>query len=415
MKPFSLLVKPASFGCNLRCKYCFYLQKEKFFPGKHMMTLEVLEKMISSFLAVDMPNHSFGWQGGEPTMMGLDFFKKVVEFQQKFGRNGTNVSNGLQTNGTLLDDEWCKHLAEYNFLVGISIDGPPEIHDKNRLTVNGKGSHALVMKGLEAMRRNNVEFNVLTLVTSANINSPVAIYNYLKELGVNYHQYIECVEFDDKGNLTEFAAQPELWGEFLCKIFDEWYEKDRYTVSVRFFDSILMKLVDNVANSCIFDTDCRQYFVVENNGNVYPCDFFVLPEYKLGNIMENTWEEMAESSLYEKFGARKNQWNKKCETCKFLKICFGCCPKNRPDHGSDPTALSILCRGWEMFYEHTMPKFKSLANQIIKDRQIALEKEKIQRSMAIAAQQKASATSKVGRNEPCPCGSGKKFKKCCGG
>lgn len=414
MKPFSLLVKPASFGCNLRCKYCFYLEKKEFFGSQHMMTTDVLEKMISSFLALDLPQYSFGWQGGEPTMMGLDFFKKVVEFQQKHGRNGANVSNGLQTNGTLLDDEWCKHLGKYNFLVGISIDGPAAIHDKNRLTVSGQGSHDLVMKGMEALKRNNVEFNVLTLVTSANIQEPLLIYNYLKDLGVLYHQYIECVEFDKDGRLNEFAVQPELWGEFLCRIFDEWYKHDTYTVSVRLFDSILTKLVDNYANACPFDTDCRQYLVVENNGNIYPCDFYVLPEYKLGNIMENSWEDMLNSPVYEAFGARKRQWNEKCDKCKFLNICCGCCPKNRPDHGSDPTKLSVLCKGWEIFFEHTMPRFKSLANRIVKDREIASEQDRIAKAKELKMRQLQASSQKVGRNDPCPCGSGKKYKKCCG-
>lgn len=378
------------------------------------MSGDILEQTISSFMALNMPQYSFGWQGGEPTIMGLDFFIKVVEFQQKYGRSGVNVSNGLQTNGIFIDDKWCKHLKKYNFLVGISVDGPAEIHDINRVTPHGEGSHQLVMKGMEALKRNNVEYNVLTLVTSANVKHPLVIYNYLKDLGVNYHQYIECVEFKKNGKLNEFAIQPELWGEFLCQIFDEWYKKDAYTVSVRLFDSILTKMIDNYANACPFDTDCRQYLVVENNGNIYPCDFYVLPEYKLGNIMENSWKEMLESPLYAEFGARKRNWNEKCETCKFLSLCNGCCPKNRPDHGSDPTKLSILCKGWEIFYEHTMPRFKTLANSIIKDREKAAEQEKIQSARAINMQKSQTPPQKVRRNSPCPCKSGKKYKKCCG-
>jgi len=223
------------------------------------------------------------------------------------------------------------------------------------------------------------------------------------------------VEFGKNGELNDFAVQPQLWGEFLCKIFDEWYQKDTFKVSVRLFDSILTKMVDNYANACPFDTDCRQYLVVENNGNIYPCDFYVLPEYKLGNIMENSWEEMLKSPAYEVFGARKRDWNEKCETCKFLNICCGCCPKNRPDHGSDPTQMSVLCEAWEMFYEHTMPRFKTLANRIIKDRELAAEQERIQRAHAASMQKiQSSSPQKVGRNSPCPCGSGKKYKKCCG-
>ncbi|MBN1865326.1 MAG: anaerobic sulfatase maturase, partial [Victivallales bacterium] len=301
MKPFSLLVKPASYGCNLRCRYCFYLGKRELFGADHMMRPEILERMISSFMRLDMPSHSFGWQGGEPTLMGLDFFKSAVRLQQAHGLPGALVSNGLQTNGTLLDDKWGEFLHEYKFLVGISIDGPADVHDRNRVDASGNGSHAKVMGALDVLKRNNVEFNVLTLVTSANIGDPELIYDYLKELGVNYHQYIECVEFEKDGALSDFSARPELWGEFLCRIFDKWYPRDVHHVSVRLFDSILAKLTDNVSNVCSMGTDCREYFVVEHNGNVYPCDFFVLPEYKLGNIMENSWKEMQDSGLYAAF------------------------------------------------------------------------------------------------------------------
>ena len=414
MRNFSLLVKPASFSCNLRCNYCFYLEKEKLFKGKNMMTDKVLERMISSFLAVDMPAHSIGWQGGEPTMMGLDFFKQVVHYQQKYGHSGISVSNGLQTNGTMLDDEWCKHLTKYNFLVGLSIDGPKEIHDQHRWTAKGTGSHDMVMKGLAALKRNHTEFNVLTLVSNSNIKHPLLVYNYLKDLGVKFHQYIECVEFLPNGELAPFAVHPEEWGEFLCTIFDEWYEKDRYEISVRFFDSVLARMVDNMANACLFAEDCRQYLVVEHDGGIYPCDFFVLPEWKLGNIMDSDWEFFLEHPLYEKFGIRKSQWNEKCDTCPYVKYCLGCCQKNRLNHGKNPRDLSALCAGWEMFYQHTLPRFKSLANHIRKERERAAQQEQIERSRAIAAQRAFANTAKIGRNDPCPCGSGKKYKKCCG-
>jgi uncharacterized protein len=414
MRNFSLLVKPASFSCNLRCNYCFYLEKEKLFKGDNLMTDKVLERMISSFMEIDMPAYSIGWQGGEPTMMGLDFFRQVVKYQAKYGRSGATVSNGLQTNGTRLDDEWCRHLTEYNFLVGLSIDGPKEIHDKHRWTVNGAGSHGMVMRGLDALKRNHTEFNVLTLVSDSNVEHPLVIYNYLKDLGVKYHQYIECVEFMPDGTLAPFAVRPEQWGEFLCTIFDEWYSKDRFDVSVRFFDSIITKMVDGVANACVFADDCRQYLVVEHDGGIYPCDFFVLPEWKLGNIMDGEWNDFLESPLYEKFGGRKSQWNGECEECPYLKYCLGCCPKNRLNHGKNPRDLSALCAGWKMFYEHTLPRFKSIANYIRKERRRAAELEEIERNRIRAAQMSMQPKTKVGRNDPCPCGSGKKYKKCCG-
>jgi uncharacterized protein len=413
-RPFSLLIKPASYGCNLRCKYCFYLKKKELFGSNHMMSDDVLKKMISSFLCLDMPSYSFGWQGGEPTLMGLDFFRQVVKYQQQFAAPDSVISNGLQTNGTLLDDEWCEHLAKYKFLVGISVDGPEEIHDLNRLTVSAEGSHRLVMRGIEALKRHKVEYNVLTLVSSANVKQPLLIYNYLKEHGVYYHQYIECIEFDSNDQLTGFSVTPEQWGEFLCSVFDEWYKKDVFTVSVRLFDSILTRLVDGYANACAFGTDCRQYLVVENNGNIYPCDFFVTPELKLGNLMNDSWLEMLNSPVYEAFGKRKSNWNDECVKCEYLKICSGCCPKNRPTRGEDPTRLSILCDGWKMFYNHTMSRFKEIANRIIKDRKAAEEQERLEKGRYLAAMRASGQVKKVGRNDPCPCGSGKKFKKCCG-
>ena len=409
---FSLLIKPASYRCNLRCRYCFYLEKSAIYSkGVPSMTDETLERMVSSFMAIPMQQHSFGWQGGEPTIMGLDFFKRVTELQKRFGISGKVVSNGLQTNGTLLDDEWCAHLAEYKFLVGVSLDGPKDIHDANRITVGDEGTYDLVINGLNALERHGVEHNVLTLVTSANMDKPLEVYNHLKELGLNFHQYIECVEFDEKGALTPFSVTPDKWGEFLCSIFDEWYKRDTRTISVRLFDSILTMMVEHHANVCAMSQDCRQYFLVEHNGDVYPCDFFMLPEWRLGNINNGEWADFTKSDLYAKFGERKRQWNAKCADCEFLRFCAGCCPKNRPGHGVDPAALSALCEGWKIFFEHTLERFKLLASHIVEERRMAqAEAEKLKRTPPPPQPPKG----KIGRNDPCHCGSGKKYKKCCG-
>jgi uncharacterized protein len=373
------------------------------------MTSETLERVISSFMAIPMRQHSFGWQGGEPTTMGLDFFKNATRLQKKFGASGKVVSNGLQTNGTLLDDDWCAHLAEYKFLVGLSIDGPKELHDANRVSVGGEGTYDLVMNGLEALKRHGVEHNVLTLVTSANMKRPLEVYNHLKELGLNFHQYIECVEFDDKGGLQPYSVTSGGWGEFLCSIFDEWFENDAKTVSVRLFDSILTMMVDGYPNVCAMGGDCRQYFLVEHNGDVYPCDFFMLPEWRLGNINTGEWSDFAGSKLYAAFGERKRLWNAKCAECEYLRFCAGCCPKNRPGHGKDPTKPSVLCEGWRLFFEHTLQRFKLLASRIVEERRMARIEAERRRSRP-----PSPPIGKVGRNDPCPCGSGKKYKKCCG-
>ena len=404
---FSLLVKPVSHRCNLRCKYCFYLEKSSVYSGAPLrMSDETLERIVSSFMAIPMWRHSFGWQGGEPTLMGLDFFKRVTELQRKYGRSGRTVYNGLQTNGTLLDDEWCAHLAEYNFLVGVSVDGTRELHNAYRVDMDGGGAYDSVMKGLDALKRHHVEHNILTLVTSANQDKPLEVYNHIKELGENFHQYIECVEFDDSGGLKPFSVVPEKWGEFLCAIFDEWYKNDSRNVSVRLFDSILTMMVEHSPNVCPMDTDCRHYFLVEHNGDVYPCDFYMLPEWRLGNINSGEWSDFDESALYAKFGERKRRWNAKCPDCEYLRYCAGCCPKNRLRHGSDPTALSVLCPAWKIFFEHTLDRFRALASHIVEERRQA--RLKTERS-----QSPRPPTGKIGRNDPCPCGSGKKYKKCC--
>jgi len=410
MKPFSLLVKPASADCNLRCKYCFYLDRCEMYPEekRHRMSDAVLERLISTYMATNQPQHSIGWLGGEPTLMGLDFFKRVTSLQQQYGR-GASVSNGLQTNTTLIDDEWAKHLARYNFLVGVSIDGPPEIHDKYRTFVNGRGAHADVMRGLECLKRNKVEYNVLTLVSQSNVRHPVETYHYLRdELGVKFHQYIECVEFESDGSLQPFAVTGKEWGDFLCAVYDEWVRcGDTHRISIRLFDSILTLMVDGYANVCAMGRDCRSYLVVEHNGDVFPCDFYVRPDLKLGNIMEDSWEDLLASPAYAKFGARKTQWNEKCAECKYLQYCAGCCPKNRPASSQDPTQLSWLCNGWIQFFDHALPKLESLAADVRRQRQQAAMQMRQQRPIA-------SPPGKVNRNDPCPCGSGKKYKKCCG-
>jgi len=373
------------------------------------MSDDVLERMIRTYLATAQPQYSIGWQGGEPTMMGLDFYKRVTSFQERYGHPGAMVSNGLQTNTTLIDDEWAQHLARYNFLVGVSIDGPAELHDHFRVYADGRGAHTAVMEGLEALKRNRVEYNVLTLVSQANVRHPRDVYHYLRDdLGVHFHQYIECVEQDEDANLLPFAVNGQEWGDFMCAVYDEWIAcGDTHRVSVRLFDSILTMLVDGVANVCAMGTDCRQYLVVEHNGDVYPCDFYVDESLKLGNIMEDSWETLLSSHAYESFGARKRQWNEQCEACKYLSVCAGCCPKNRPLRGHDPSRLSLLCDGWMQFYEHTWDGFQELAESIRQDRREAEE-------AARRRHMRSLYEGKVGRNDPCPCGSGRKFKKCCG-
>ncbi len=366
MKPFSLLVKPASADCNLRCEYCFYLEKSALYPDarRHRMSDAVLERMISTYMATEQPQYAFGWQGGEPTLCGVDFFRRVTDLQEKHGRRGAVVANGLQTNATLIDDALAAHFAKYRFLLGVSLDGPTELHDVFRRTAGDRGSHARVIEGLATLRRHGVEFNILTLVSQANVSRAREVYRYLCESGFAFHQYIPCVEFGGGGALEPFAITAEEWGDFLSGIFDEWHAGDERSVSVRLFDSILAYLVDGTRNCCTMARDCRQYFVVEHSGDVYPCDFFVEPEWRLGNVRTHSWDEMLDAQRYADFGARKAAMCPSCAECEYVDVCVGDCLKHRLRSGGDPRQLSGLCAGWKRFYVHALPRLKELAAEI---------------------------------------------------
>jgi len=394
-KPFSLLVKPASADCNLRCDYCFYLDKRGLYPESavHRMSDDVLEGIVSRYMATDQPAYAFGWQGGEPTVMGVEFFRRVTTLQQKYGKPGSVVSNGLQTNATLIDDEFARHLYEYKFLVGVSLDGPAEIHDFYRKHVNGSSSHSEVLEGIGCLQRNRVEFNTLTLVNSANVMRGREVYRYLRDIGLVFHQYIPCVEFGSDGSPLPWCISGEQWGEFLCGVFDEWYVSDTPQVSVRLFDSILGYMLDGKRNICHMDNNCCQYFLVEYNGDIYPCDFYAEPGLRLGNMSVDVWDSVQQSDKYRQFGAQKLQWNQQCVGCEFVKYCMGDCLKHRVPGCGD---LSHLCAGWQRFFEHSLPGFEKLVGQIRRERT------------------QIDPGVRVGRNDPCPCGSGKKFKKCHG-
>ena len=400
-KPFSLLIKPAGADCNLRCEYCFYIDHLENQESKPRMSDDTLERMISSYMKTDQNgNYAFGWQGGEPTLMGLEFFKKVVKYQQDYGKTGDLVSNGLQTNGTLITDEWAKFLSQYKFLIGLSLDGPPELHNLYRKTKGDQNSHSLVMKGIDNLRKYDVQYNILILVNNKTVSQPERIYNYMKKNRFHFHQYIPCIEFDENNKLLPFSINGEQWGDFLCRIFDLWIQNDIYRVSIRLFDSILEYLVYGKTHVCFMNNNCCQYFVVEHDGSVYPCDFFVRDDLLLGNINTDSWNHFLESQIYKKFGANKSTINEKCKKCPFLNICYGDCQKNRPGNTKSPKSLSILCKGWMKFYSHSLPYFAKLAKRIRTERNLPKKDMKV--------------PTKFGRNDPCPCGSGKKYKNCCG-
>ncbi len=397
MDSFSLLIKPAGADCNLRCQYCFYIDHLDEEKPKPRMSVQVLERIISSYMQTNQNlNYAFGFQGGEPTLMGLDFFKTVIELQKKHAPPGATVSNGLQTNGTLITEEMAEFFGKYKFLVGVSLDGPEYLHNKYRKTIGKTPTHYLVMRGIENLKKYNVEFNILSLINNETVKNAGEIYNYLKSNGFYFHQYIPCVEFGETNKPLPYSISGKEWGDFLCELFDEWVKEDTRKISIRLFDSIIEYLVYGKYNVCSMGNNCCQYFVVDYDGSVYPCDFFVREDLVLGNVKTSTWDEILKSPTYLEFGKQKTVWNKSCNNCLFVQLCNGDCQKFRL---RKPKSLSWLCQGWKKFYAHSYPRFKLLAEELRKE----LKVKEVAPIMNI----------KFGRNEPCPCGSGKKYKYCC--
>lgn len=371
---FSLLVKPVSADCNMECSYCFYLKNEDLYPSSkhHKMSYKVLDKLVYKYMNTEQIKYVFGWQGGEPTLLGLDFFQNVIELQMKYAKAGAVVSNGLQTNATIINNKFAEHLAKYKYLVGVSLDGPEYLHNHYRRLKNKKGSFSKVLHTINILKDKNVEFNILTLVNNINIMEPEKIYDFLKSLDLNYHQYIPCIEYDDNGNLIDYSVNGRDWGNFLIKIFNKWYPDDIFRVSIRLFDSIMNFLLYERPNNCQMFEKCNQYLVVEYNGDVYPCDFYVRKDLKIGNIMENSWDEIIDSTTYKEFIKLKSNYNIMCSSCKYLNLCCGDCLKYRYDKKkNNPKNLSILCPGLKLFYDYSLPFFRQIVNKMI------LEKHKI--------------------------------------
>jgi len=366
MRSFTLLIKPAGPDCNIACKYCFYSTKTELFgQGRHRMSDEVLDKLVDSYVRLRFDISSFAWQGGEPTLMGLDFYKKAVELQQQYGSDGQVVTNALQTNGILLDERWCKFLAEYKFLVGISCDGPKEYHDYYRRTLSGEGTFDKVMAGIKNCRRHKVEFNVLVLVNSRNVEAADEIFDFFKELKIKYLQFVQCVEQDPStGRVAEFSITAEQYGAFLCRLFDRWAEHGPDRISIRTFDSILSYLMAGEHSLCTFRPHCNDYIVIEHNGDAFCCDFFVEDRWRLGNILETPIEKLASGKIKRDFSHLKAGISNKCLVCRHLGICRGGCLKDRIVTDGDYQAPSFFCAGYKRFFDYALPRFAQIAAKL---------------------------------------------------
>ncbi|MEK6649376.1 MAG: anaerobic sulfatase maturase [Bacteroidota bacterium] len=364
----SVLIKPSGPDCNLDCTYCFYLDKAGLFPGTptHRMSLDTLEQLVRQAMQYSPPQISFGWQGGEPTLMGLPFFRKAVEFQERYGA-GKTVGNGLQTNGVLLDSDWAKFLADYNVLVGLSLDGPRHIHDRYRVAKGGQGSWQTVCDSAKILLDAGVATNALIVVNDYSVRFPEEIYQFHKSLGLSYMQFIPCVETDprDSSRAAPYSVSAEQYGEFLVKLFDLWHADIHdgvATTSLRSFDSVFHRYVGLEAPDCTLMKTCGAYLVVEHSGDVYACDFFVEDDWKLGNIMTHRLDEMLNSPRQTEFGKLKAALPGECVTCEWLRKCQGGCTKDRirdpRDQGSNH-----FCRSYMKFFEHADVALTTLADR----------------------------------------------------
>ncbi|AKB14630.1 MAG: anaerobic sulfatase maturase [Methanosarcina thermophila] len=414
-----VLAKPTGSICNLACAYCYFLDKEALYPGsKFCMSDEVLENYIRQLITAHRsPQVTVAWQGGEPTLMGIDFYRRAIELQEKYRKPGMNFENTMQTNGTLLDDEWCQFFKENNFLIGISIDGPRELHNIYRVDKKGEGSFDRVMRGLRLLQKHGVEYNVLTTVNRINADHPLEVYRFLRdEAGADWIQFIPVVErineegytLYQKGNtVSDRSVQPEQFGSFLSRIFDEWVRNDVGKLFVQTFEASVRRWLGLPSGMCVFEETCGAGLVLEHNGDLYSCDHFVEPEYLLGNIMEKEISELAASEKQYRFGKNKrNTLPKVCCECDVLFACMGECPKNRfLVTSTGESGLNYLCKGWKAFFHHIDFPMKLMAGLIRR----GYPASEVMRVIALE-----EAFAQTGRNEPCPCGSGKKFKRCHG-
>lgn len=352
----SLLIKPASAVCNLDCSYCFYLDRDadpyKELPARKMSD-EVLERLVDTYLFYSYPNSTFAFQGGEPTLAGLPFFTRLVELQKQYGRDGQNVSNALQTNGVLIDKDWCQLFHQYNWLIGLSLDGPEEINDLYRFNKAGRGTWKQVMRALETMQKEKVEFNILCVLSQANVEKPKELYKFWKSLGLDNVQYIPLAEFNPDGSRMPFTITPEQYGRFLVETFEQWWP-DRRKMRIRFFDNLAESLAGQKPGSCTMHETCDSYCVVEYNGDIYPCDFFVESPWRLGNIMIDGWGEIARKVKRYSFAAKKTLAHPTCQMCEYQSICHGGCPKFRHGPHKRFEDLDYFCQSYKMIFSRAV-------------------------------------------------------------
>lgn len=386
-KPLYVMLKPAGAHCNLGCKYCYYLEKNKLYPTaqRHLMSDEMLEQFTREYIEAQTMNQVlFTWHGGEPLLRSIDFYRKALSLQQKYA-GGRRIDNVIQTNGTLLTDEWCEFFAQNHWLVGISIDGPQPDHDHYRLTAAGKPSWKKVMQGIKLLKKHGVEWNAMAVVNAYNANHPLEFYRFFKENGCQFLQFTPIVERltrhedgrtlasladKDEISLSEASVAPEQWGYFLCAIFDEWVRKDVGKIFVEIFDCTLANWMGISPGICAYSKECGHAGVMEHNGDVYSCDHFVFPEYKLGNIRDHSLIDMLYGEQQQEFSRLKHSsLPRQCKECDMEFACHGECPKNRfmKDKYGD-SGLNYLCPGYYHYYQHVAPYMDYMKQELMSQR-----------------------------------------------
>ena len=370
------MIKPSGSDCNIDCRYCFYKDRApEFGRGKQRMSDEVLEKLVKDYMRLGFGVVGCAWQGGEPTLMGVDFFERAVELQKKYGRAGQQVSNTLQTNGVLLDDDWCRFFADNKFLLGISIDGPKEFHDRYRLDRSGSGTFDRVIRGIRNCQKHDVQFSALVLLNDHNVEHPEALFNFLIENELTYLQFIPCVEMDPRrfasqkrssgGSIADFSIMPQQYGDFLCRLFDLWYEYGPEKLNIREFDSLVTYYVMGSHTICTYSKQCAGFVVIEHTGDAFCCEFFVEPKWGLGNILETPLKELAASDKKRAFAHSKERLCNKCLVCRHLDICRGGCMKDRVRlGGAQPDRGNYFCESYKQFFDYTVPGFMQIAAAI---------------------------------------------------